>query len=263
MAQNQADLQPPRGFDGASRTGLLRRRRRRQLNPRQRQGVLLVVVAAAGLVGVFLLIAGYVANVSKQVGSKIEILALTSPVPAYQPITANMLGDVLVPAKWAPRSALRDPSQAIGLVSNVALPAGTDLEQGMLTPQPALQPGEREIAILVDAETGVAGLVTPGAQVDIIATYAGSSQGKQNSARVVVSDARVLDVGTPQAGGGSATGSSSPSTTNEVVPVTFALTPQEVLAVSYAESFAQKVRLSLVAPGTGSTAQPAPYAPGL
>jgi pilus assembly protein CpaB len=73
----------------------------------------------------------------------------------------------------------------------------------------------------------------------------------------------VLDVGTPQAGGGSATGSSQPSTTNEVVPVTFALTPQEVLAVSYAESFAQKVRLSLVAPGTGSTAQPAPYAPGL
>jgi hypothetical protein len=156
MAQQQADLQSPRGLDGATRSGLLRRRRRRQLNPRQRQGVLLVVVAAAGLVGVFLLIAGYVANVSKQVGSKIEILELTSPVPAYQPITANMLGDVLVPAKWAPHSALRDASQAIGLVSNVALPAGTDLEQGMLTLQPALQPGEREIAILVDAETGVA-----------------------------------------------------------------------------------------------------------
>lgn len=262
MAQQQTDLQPPRGFDGG-RSGLLRRRRRRQLNPRQRQGVLLVVIAAAGLVGVFLLIAGYVANVSKQVGSKIEILELNSAVPAYQPITANMLGDVSVPAKWAPRGALRDPSEAVGLVSDVALPAGTELEQGMLTAQPALQPGQQEIAILVDAETGVAGLVTPGALVNIIATYAGNSQGKSNSARVVVSDAKVLDVGTPQPGGGSATGSSQPSSQNEVVPVTFALTPQQALAVSYAESFAQKVRLALIAPGTGSTVQPAPYAPGL
>ena len=65
MAQQQADLQSPRGFDGATRSGLLRRRRRRQLNPRQRQGLLLVVIAPVGLLGVFLLIANYVSSVRR------------------------------------------------------------------------------------------------------------------------------------------------------------------------------------------------------
>jgi pilus assembly protein CpaB len=242
---------------------MLRRRRRRQLNPRQRQGVLLMVIAAAGLIGVFVLIAGYVSNVSKQVGPKIDVLELTAPVPPYQPITPSMLGEVAVPGKWAPHNALRSPSEAVGLVTNVMLPAGTELEQGMLTTPPALQPGQREMAILVDAETGVAGQLTPGSEVDIIATFAGNNQGNKSSARVVVPDAKVLDVGTPTVGGGSATGSSGPAGQNQVVPVTFALSPQQVLAVSYAESFAQKVWLSLVAPGTGSGAAPPPYKPGL
>jgi pilus assembly protein CpaB len=225
--------------------------------------MLLLVVAAAGLVGVFVLIAGYVSNVAKQVGPKVEIMELTSAVQPYQPITASMLGEVSVPAKWAPAGGLRSPNDAVGLVSDVALPAGTELEQGMLTTPPALQPGQREIAILVDAETGVAGLVTPGAQVDIIGTYAGNNQGSKSSSRVIVPDAKVLDVGTPTTGGGSASSSSQAVGSDEVVPVTFALTPQQVLAVSYAESFAQKVWLSLIAPGTGSAAQPPPYAPGL
>lgn len=225
--------------------------------------MLLLLVAAAGLFGVFLLIAGYVSDVSKQVGPKVEILELTAPVSAYQPITASMLGEVAVPAKWAPPNALRDPSQAVGLVSDINLPGGTELEQSMLNPPPALAPGQREIAIMVDAETGVAGQITPGSQVDIVATYQGNNQGVHSSARVIVPDAKVLDVGSPTTTGGSASGSSAPSSQSQVVPVTFALTPDQVLAVSYAESFAQKVRLSLVAPGTGPTTAPAPYQPGL
>ena len=220
------------------------------------------MVAAAGLIGVFVLIAGYVSAVAKQVGPKVDILELAQPVAAYQPITPAMLGEVSVPAKWAPRNALRSASDAVDLVSNVALPAGTELEQGMLTAPPALQPGQQEIAILIDAETGVAGQVTPGSVVSIIATFAGNNQGTKNSAQVVVPDAKVLDVGTPTTTGGSATGSSPAVGGNQVVPVTFALSPEQVLQVSYAESFAQKVRLSMVAPGTASVAQPPPYKPG-
>jgi len=225
--------------------------------------MLLLVVAAAGLVGVFVLIAGYVNNVAKQVGPKIAIVDLTSAVQPYQPITASVLGSVSLPAKWAPAGALRNPADAIGLVSDVALPAGTELEQGMLTTPPSLQPGQREIAILVDAETGVAGLITPGAEVDIVATFGGNNGGKKPSARVVVADAKVLDVGVTTTAGGSGSGSSPSTGQAQVVPVTFALTPAQVLAVSYAESFAQKVRLSLVAPGTTLPAQPPPYTPGL
>jgi pilus assembly protein CpaB len=246
-------------------------RRRRQLNPRQRQGLLLVVVAAAGMVAVFALIASYVANVSKQVGPKVNVLVLSSPVAQYQPLSPNEMAERSVPAKWAPPNALHDPSEAAGLVAGAQLPRGTELEAGMLVAPPALRPGEREIAVMVDPETGVAGQVSPGSVVDIIATFQANNSipGSKNSAKVIVAGAHVLSVGTPVAtggstggGGGGASPSSPGASGNAAVPVTFALTPQQVLQVSYAESFAQRVRLSLVAPGTsGAPVQLPPYTP--
>lgn len=230
------------------------------MNPRQRQGLLLVVIAAAGLLGVFLLIANYVSTVSKQVGPKISVLKLVQPLPPYQVLSANDLGVVSVPQKWAPSNAITDPSQVIGLISQVALPSGTELEQGMLSPHPALTPGRQEIAILVDPETGVAGQVTPGALVNIVATFQGTGSGTSTSsphggkdfAEVVVPEAQVLNVG-------QLTGSTGSGSAN--VPVTFSLTPAQVLKVSYAESFAQKVRLSIVAPNSSAAgANPRPYA---
>ncbi len=235
--------------------------KRSQMNPRQRQGLLLVVIAAAGLLGVFLLIANYVSTISKQVGPKISVLTLVKPVAAYQPVTSDMLGETSLPQKWAPSNALQDPATAQGLITQVPLPTGTVLEQGMLTQQPALQGDQQEIAILVDAETGVAGQVTPGSVVNVIATYGGAS-GLGNirpRAQIVVIGAKVLGVGTStsRSAGSGALGSS-----NQGVPVTLSLTPRQILKVGYAESFAAKVRLSLVAPGfSGRLAIPAPYSP--
>jgi pilus assembly protein CpaB len=82
----------------------------------------------------------------------------------------------------------------------------------------------------------------------------------QNSARVVVADAKVLTVGTPTTQPGSSSSSSQSSVQNQVAPVTFALTPQQAQVLGYAETFAQKVRLLLVAPGSGPT-KVAPYKP--
>lgn len=230
-------------------------RRRGSSNPRQRQGLLLLLLALAGLVVVFALIVSYVNSVSRQVGDKIEVLTLSAPVEPYEPVTSSMLSEALVPAKWAPRGVMTNVSQALGLITQVRLPAGTELQQGMLSSLPTLTPGMREIAILVDAETGVAGQVEPGDRADIVATYEGgnASGHAQDSAQVIVPDARVLEIGQLTGGGGSGSGQ---------VPVTFALTPHQVLAVSYAESFASNVRLSLVAPGgTSSPKTPTIYSP--
>ena len=41
----------------------------------------------------------------------------------------------------------------------------------MLATPPEINQGEREVAILVDASTGVAGKIEPGRQVDVIASY--------------------------------------------------------------------------------------------
>jgi pilus assembly protein CpaB len=225
---------------------------RRQMNPRQRQGLLLVVIAAAGLIGVFLLVASYVSSVSKQVGPKVDVLTLLRPLPAYQQVTSGDLGFVQLPQKWVPGTALRDASQALGEISQVPLPTGTELEQGMLTGQPTLQPGEQEFALPVDPTTGVANQVQAGSVVDVVATFSGSGQSRPASARVIVSDVSVLvaaQSGTSSSGAG---------------VVTLALTPQQVQEVAYAESFGQKVWLSLVAPGTtGAQPQLPPYQPGL
>jgi pilus assembly protein CpaB len=225
---------------------------RRQMNPRQRQGLLLVAVAAAGLIGVFVLVANYVSSVSKQVGPKVDVLTLIRPLQAYQPVTSADLGVVALPEKWVPGTALRDASQALSQISPVPLPAGTELEQGMLTGEPALRPGEQEFALPVDQTTGVANQVQAGSVVNIVATFSGSGQSRPASARVIVSDVTVLiaaQSGNSSSGGG---------------VVTLALTPQQVQEVAYAESFAQKVWLSLVAPGTtGPQPQLPPYQPGL
>jgi pilus assembly protein CpaB len=223
---------------------------RRQMNPRQRQGLLLVVVAAAGLIGVFVLVANYVSTVSKQVGPKVNVLTLVRPVQAYEPITASDLGEVSLPAKWVPGTALRDPSQALDQISPVALPTGTELEQGMLTGRPTLQPGQQEFALPVDQTSGLANQVQAGSVVNIVATFSGSRTSQPASARVMVSDVSVLVAA--QSGNGSSG------------VVLLALTPQQVQQVAYVESFAQKYWLSLVAPGTtGTQPQPPPYQPGL
>lgn len=234
---------------------LVRRKSRRQMNPRQRQGLLLVVLAAAGLVGVFVLVANYVSSVAKQVGPKVEVLTLVRPLPAYQQVTSADLGFVPLPEKWVPGTALSDASQALGQISQVPLPQGTELQQGMLTSQPSLQPGQQEFALPVDETTGVANQVQAGSLVDVVATFSGSGRSGsagQDSARVIVSDVKVLIAGEPTSGASGAG------------VVTLALTPLQVQQVAYAQSFAQKVWLSLVAPGTtGPQTQPPPYQPGL
>jgi pilus assembly protein CpaB len=218
------------------------------MNPRQRQGLLLVMIAAAGLLGVFLLVANYVSNVSKQVGPKIQILVLIKSLPAYQPVTASDLGEVVVPVKWAPANALTQPAEAIGLISTSQLQAGTDLQGGMLTQEPTLRPGNQEMAFTVDAETGVAGQITPGSLVDVVATYGSGGTGGKGYSEFVARGLRVLDVG-QVAGGGAA-------------PITLSLTPLQSLALSYVESTANKVRFVLDAPGSTTAPPPVPpYSP--
>ena len=70
----------------------------------------------------------------------------------------------------------------------------------MLAAPPQLAPGQRELAILVDAETGVAGKIGPDALVDVIATYPGDDR-KAPESRVVVPNARIIEVGQPRLAG--------------------------------------------------------------
>jgi pilus assembly protein CpaB len=218
------------------------------VNPRQRRGLLLIGIAALGLAVVFVLIAGYVADVRREVDPKVRLLALAKPAERYQAITDDMVKTIEMPERWAPRTALRDPGQLVGLVAGTDLEPDSLLQRDMLTAPPQLAPGQRELAILVDAETGVAGKIGPDALVDVIATYPGNER-KAPESRVVVPNARIIEVGQPRLAGGRGVQEQA-ADPSEVVPVTFALTPEQALVLSYAESNASEVRLALLRPGS-------------
>ena len=208
--------------------------------------MLLLALAAAGLLGVFALVANYVSGVDTQVGPKVSVLVLTKDARANQAISDDMMSEKLIPRRWAPKSAL-NRGQVIGLVAGSDLASGSILQEGMLVPPPQLSQGEREVALLVDASTGVAGKIDDKSHVDIIAAYPGDQDGKRpDRSVVVVAGARVLAVGSPRLKSGGGDVQQDPT---QVVPVTFALTKEQEVRVSYAQSFAQDVRLALVPPG--------------
>ena len=219
------------------------------MNPRQRRGILLLTLSALGLLVVFFLVAGYVADVNEQVEPKVKVLALAKAVEKDKAITDDMVKTVELPRRWAPKTALRDRARLIGQVATSDAPQESILQEGMLGPPPELATGVREIAILVDAETGVAGKINPGAMVDIVATFAGNDQtGRRAESEIVVPGARIIDVGQPELKGGRGIREQA-ADPEQVVPVTFALNPRQALIVTYAESFAEEVRLSLLRPG--------------
>jgi pilus assembly protein CpaB len=220
------------------------------VNPRQRRGMLLMAISALGLIVVFVLIAGYVADVREEVDPKVRLLALAKPVEPFQAITDDMVREVEMPARWAPPSALRDPGRLVGVVAATPLSKDSLLQEDMLISPPQLAPGERELAILVDAETGVAGKIGPNSVVDIVATYPGNEH-KAAESRVVVPNARIVEVGAPRLDGGRGVREQD-ADPSQVVPVTFALSPEQVLVVSYAETNAAEVRLALLRPGEES-----------
>jgi pilus assembly protein CpaB len=222
------------------------------VNPRQRRAVLLLALAAAGLIGVFALVANYVSDVETQVGSKVTVLELTRPAKKNEAISDDMLVEKRVPRRWAPRAAL-DRTQIVGLVAGSDLARNSVLQEGMLISPPDLNEGEREVAILVDASTGVAGKIEPGRIVDVIAAFPADQDTKRpNRSIVVVSGARVLAVGAPRLKGGNGA-QEAQQDPSQVVPVTFALSKRQELRVSYAQSFAADVRLALVRPGDDLT----------
>lgn len=211
------------------------------MNPRQRRGVILMVIAVIGAFAVFISVLTFVSSVNASVGNLVDVVVLTRDVKAYQVIQQDMVQVTRVPQKWSSPTDVHDPSEVVGLVSVADLTSGSYIDRAMTTSRPGIAEGYREIAILVDAETGVGGKINSGDRVDIIATFA--EQEKAPVASYVVSDALIIDVGVAQeVEKANSTGGFSEG---EAVPVTFALPIPDALRLASAESFAVKVRLAL------------------
>ena len=212
------------------------------MNPRQRKGIVLIFFTIVGALATFGLVLSYVNSVASQVGPMTTVVTLARDVETLTSLKEEDVEVKEVPVRWAPNGALHSFKETSGLVTSGAYSKGDMLQAGMLESPPGLQSGYREVAIIVDAETGVAGKVSSGQTVDIIATIEDPNT-KTQHAQVVVENAKVLDVGVPT--DVKEKDESGNFTDEKGVPVTFALSTQNALKVAYAESFAVKVRLAL------------------
>ncbi|MEV8566987.1 Flp pilus assembly protein CpaB [Streptomyces sp. NPDC051322] len=219
------------------------------MNSRQRRGVVLlllsVLCAIAAIVGVL----SVIRNVNSKVGPEVTGYRVRHDIAPYKQLTAGDFEQTKLPKRWLSPNAVTDLGQVRGKIAVTTLHTGSLLQSDMLVEQPELATGEQEIAIMIDAATGVAGKITPGSAVNIYATFKGDDKGVPDTSKVIVSNARVVDVGKLTALDPNQNPSDRTRTATEAVPITFALKTLDAQRVAYAESFATHVRLALVAAG--------------
>ena len=214
------------------------------MNPRQRRGLLLMLLSALLAVAVFIGVAAYVSNINSQVGPMVTVYQATEDLNAFTELTADRVEAVSVPARWVDESSRLSVQDIEGRTIAVPLSAGARVSMDVLVPPSDLNPNEREVAINVDAVTGIAGRVRPGDRVDVYAVFA-DVPGLVDQSRILVRNVRVVSVGGTQQIEERETGE-----IQDVIPVTMALVPRDALAVTYASTFSEQVRLIGLPAGT-------------
>ncbi|RZB15860.1 Flp pilus assembly protein CpaB [Streptomyces sp. F001] len=221
------------------------------MNSRQRRGVILLLLSVICALGAFAGVLSVISDVKSKVGPEVTAYRLKDNVEPYTTLTAGQFEKIEMPERWLSANAVTDLRQIEGKTAVTTLREGSLLQSDMIVDQPALQPGQQEVAIMIDAATGVAGKITPNSTVNVYATFAGEREGDPAQSKIIVTNARVIDVGrltslTPEEDDRS-------RRTTDAVPITFALSTIDAQRLTYAESFADRVRLALVAPGSDTT----------
>lgn len=228
------------------------------MNSRQRRGVILLLLSVLCAFAAFAGVLSVISDVESKVGPETTAYALKADVPAYKSLDKSQFSEITVPERWLPPTAVTDLDDLQGKIAVNPLRKGSLLQADMVADRPELGPGQQEIAIMIDAATGVAGKINPGATVNIYATFDGEQGGEQGGeeaqSKIIVNNAQVIDVGklTPLQPGDDDRNQRA----TEAVPITFALSTLDAQRVAYAESFAANVRLALVAPGSDTTIRP-------
>ncbi|MFI8002175.1 Flp pilus assembly protein CpaB [Streptomyces sp. NPDC086010] len=223
------------------------------MNSRQRRGVILLLLSILCAFGAFAGVLSVISDVNSKVGPEVDAYRLKADVAPYTALTSRQFEKVSMPKRWLSDNAVTDLDEIDGKIAVTQLREGSLMQSDMMVKSPELRPGEQEIAIMIDAATGVAGKIRANDKVNIYATFAGERDGEVSQSKVIVSNAKVLDVGQLTA---LEPRDDNRNRASEVVPITFALNTLDTQRVAYAESFAQHVRLALIAPGSDGTIRP-------
>lgn len=131
------------------------------MNSRQRRGVILLLLSVLCAFGAFAGVLSVISDVNSKVGPEVSAYQLKSDVAPYTALSSGQFEKIKMPKRWLSTNAVTDLSEVNGKIAVTQLRKGSLLQSDMMQKSPELQPGEQEIAIMIDAATGVAGKITP------------------------------------------------------------------------------------------------------
>jgi pilus assembly protein CpaB len=187
------------------------------------------------------------------------VIVSTQEITARERITDAMVAKQTRSTDSIQPDALSDPSQAVGSLALVTIPAGSQLTASTVGNNVAfalpvrLQPGMRAVSIPVDRVKDVSGLVQPGDRVDVIAIPPPRSNGgPPPRAATIFRGIRVLAVGNALENP-----SATPSPEEQTaVTVTLEVTPSQADLLAWADANAT-LRLALRSPRESLRTEPA------
>lgn len=209
------------------------------MNPRQRRGVIFMLLAGLSALVLFFVAVSYIGSVNAKIAPTTTVYQAAKEIPAFSVLSEDDLAAVEVPEKWTSPQAIKDSRALVGQRVSFNLAEGTYLGSDMLLPPSSLNPDEREIALTVDAKTGIAGRLRTGDVVDVYALFGDDLT--NCISKVLARGVRVVSV----RGVETRTKTSSRNELQEqtVIPVTLALQPTAAQLVTVADGFAKSLRL--------------------
>ena len=159
------------------------------------------------------------------------VLVAAHALPAGTPLTSADVRIVRFPLAVVPDGALTDPSAIVDASTAVPMTAGTPVLPGLLADDDVRGPPGTVVATVRFADPAVAGLLSPGMRVDVLAATPEGGPGG-----VVATRALVLPVARRTATPESALGLGSSG--DDSVPVLLAVTPAEAPALAGAAASA-------------------------
>ncbi|WP_428936832.1 Flp pilus assembly protein CpaB [Fontivita pretiosa] len=160
------------------------------------------------------------------------VVVVRSDIPAGTALKAEHLTLTRMSGGVSPQGVFSDPAQLEGRVVTVAMVAGQPVLEAVLAPRGAgnglqalIPEGKRAMTVEINEFSGVAGNLTPGCRVDVVATISGD-HGEMLS-RTIVQNVKVQALGSRQ------------QTDNDSAPirsVTLIVTPKEAEAIELASA---------------------------
>lgn len=220
-----------------------------------RRTTLLVAIVLA--IGTGWLTLTYLSALRPPSNEQRPVLIASQEIAARSRIVDTMFSKETRSAQALEPDALSEPSQAVGSLALVTIPAGAQLTASDVGTNVAfalpvrLQPGMRAVSIPVDRVKDVSGLIQPGDRVDVIAIPPSKQNGPPPKAVTIFRGIRVLAVGNAL---------ENPSATpspqeQEASTVTLEVSPHQADILAWADTNAT-LRLALRSPRESIRAEP-------